>query len=786
MVLRFLLIATFILFTYLTGQTAAQNNSGSINGKITSSAGDPLIGVTVMLQGTDIGSATDKNGNYVISKVKPGKYSLIISVVGYKKQFHPVLVKAGETVTLNSSLFEEAVIIDEVIVRGKSDAQSLREKGYQVDVIESKGLKNFSNDINSILKTASGINLREAGGLGSGFQLSLNGLSGNQVRYFIDGIPMENFGASLSLNNFPLNLVEKLEVYKGVVPISLGSDALGGAVNIVTDQWQASYLDAAYSYGSFNTTRGSLNGQYTDNRTGLFLKGSFYYNNSDNDYLIRNAPVYDLELGNYITSRSIKRFHDDYTSTMLQAEAGVYNKSLADKLSFKVTASGGRKNYQHPDNNILRVFGDFHTKNNTLLFSAGYMKRIGNFEIKAHALTGNIDESVIDTSRRKYNWSGQFIERASGDTKGELLERRSFMKLSDDVLRSNIAIDYDPSGIHRFSVSFNQNYLKRTGDDIVDKFNRSFESPNFINKNMMGIAYTLRAKNNIFETSVFMKKYWYDGKIISFDYAGNELITKPSLDNTGYGVTLSYQAASFILFKSSFEKAYRVPESYEILGDGIYIKSNPSLSPEKSYNINLGSMFSGAHGQFEVKAETNLFYRLSEGFIRFNPLGPFGQYENLNNVNSEGIEAGLSVSYNEFVSVTSNITYQNITDQTEFDEGLPNKNYKNRVPNLPYFFANAAFGINPIPGSSNKLSICIHFRYVREFFLMWENLGDRTGKHLIPAQFTQDIQADYSIYEGLYNLSFSVNNIWDELVFDNYNIQKPGRSYTVKLRYFLK
>lgn len=778
------MITSLLFFSYLTGETAAQNKSGSIKGRVTTSSGEPLIGVSIMLQGTDLGSATDKSGNYIINRLKPGNYILIISGVGYKKQSHPVSLKEDQTLILNSRLYEEAVTIDEVIVKGKSDAQSLREKGYQVDVIESKGLKNFSHDINSILKTASGVNLRETGGLGSGFQLSLNGLSGNQIRYFIDGVPMENFGSSLSLNNFPLNLVEKLEVYKGIVPISLGSDALGGAVNIVTDQWQSSYLDAAYSYGSFNTSRGSLNGQYADNRTGLFLKGSFYYNNSDNNYLIRNAPVYDLELGNYVSSRSVKRFHDDYTSAMLQAEAGIYNTSIADKFSFKVTASGGRKNYQHPDNNILRVFGDFHTKNNSLLFSAGYRKRIGNFEIKAHALTGNINETVIDTSRRKYNWNGDFVERLPGENKGELLERRSLMQLDDEVLRSNIGIDYALTNIHQLSISFNQNYLKRTGDDIVDEFNRSFESPNFINKNMMGIAYTLRA--NLFETSVFIKKYWYDGKIISFDYADNEITTKPSLDNTGYGITLSYQPAAYILFKSSFEKAYRIPESYEILGDGIYINSNPSLSPEKSYNLNVGSLFSGAYGKFEIKAETNLFYRMSDGFIRFSPLGPFGQYENLNNVNSEGVEAGLSVSYNEFLSVTSNLTYQNITDQTKLDEGLQNKNYKSRVPNLPYLFANAVLGLNPNPGSSNSFNIYIHFRYVEEFFLMWENLGDRTGKHIIPSQFTQDIQADYSIYDGLYNFSFSVNNIWDELVFDNYNIQKPGRSYTVKLRYFLK
>src|SRR5690606_5536812 len=324
------------------------------------------------------------------------------------KELIHIHVEQDTMLVINIQLKDEAVNIGEVLVEAKSVAQETREKGYSVEVIESKGQKNLSKNINQVLKTAPGINIRENGGLGSGFKLSLNGLSGNQIRYFIDGMPMENFGSSLSLNNFPINLIEKLEVYKGAVPVYLGSDALGGAINIITDQWYKNFLDAAFSYGSFNTLKSSVNGQYSDHTYGFFLKGSFFHNYSANNYTMHNVTVYDLELGNPLNNTTVKRFHDDYSSTMFTGEIGLFNKIFADKISLKLLVSGGRKNYQHPDNDPAKVMGDFHTKNESLLFSGSYIKKISKLNIKAYALFGEINETVVDTGTRKFNWKGDF------------------------------------------------------------------------------------------------------------------------------------------------------------------------------------------------------------------------------------------------------------------------------------------------------------------------------------------------------------------------------------------
>ena len=90
--------------------------------------------------------------------------------------------------------------------------------------------------------------------------------------------------------------------------------------------------------------------------------------------------------------------------------------------------------------------------------------------------------------------------------------------------------------------------------------------------------------------------------------------------STGYGVVSSYQPIKTLTLKASYEKAYRIPESYEILGDGIYALPNPELMPEVSDNINLGFRLNQyfVKSRLQFQTDFNLFYRFARDFIRPN------------------------------------------------------------------------------------------------------------------------------------------------------------------------
>ena len=189
--------------------------------------------------------------------------------------------------------------LDNVVVIAKSKARKLQEQAYAVSVVDLSKQYTTIKPLDKVLNTVSSIRVREDGGVGSNYTFSMNGFSGNQVKFFLDGIPMDNFGSSFNLANLSANIAEHIEVFKGVLPVYLGGDALGGAVNIVTRK-NANYLDATYSIGSFGTHKVSLNGAYTNTNTGFTIRTNAFYNYSKNNFKVY-APIVDLNTGEAIT-----------------------------------------------------------------------------------------------------------------------------------------------------------------------------------------------------------------------------------------------------------------------------------------------------------------------------------------------------------------------------------------------------------------------------------------------------------------------------------------------------
>ena len=109
-----------------------------------------------------------------------------------------------------------------VEVYGKTQSQQVRESALSVNALDVKPVINSLNSLNELVNRTSGVKIREEGGVGSDFDLSINGLSGNSVRYFIDGVPLDSKGSYVTLANLPVNLIDRVEIYKGVVPAHWG------------------------------------------------------------------------------------------------------------------------------------------------------------------------------------------------------------------------------------------------------------------------------------------------------------------------------------------------------------------------------------------------------------------------------------------------------------------------------------------------------------------------------------------------------------------------------------
>ena len=272
--------------------------------------------------------------------------------------------------TMAQTDLHDSIDLHEVQIVGKTKARKMHEQAYAISVVDLATKYQSASALNQVLNTVTSIKIREDGGLGSNYSFAMNGFSGNQVKFFIDGIPMDNFDSSFNLANISANMADRIEVYKGVLPVYLGSDALGGAVNIVS-RTNANYLDATYSVGSFNTHRAALNGVYTS-KGGFTLRANAFANYSDNDYKVF-APIVNLSTNKQEGEEWVRRFNDGYQSYGLKLEAGVVRKSWADYLLFGVIASADKRNVQ-TGATMDAVYGGVKNRSWSLIPSVRYKK----------------------------------------------------------------------------------------------------------------------------------------------------------------------------------------------------------------------------------------------------------------------------------------------------------------------------------------------------------------------------------------------------------------------------
>jgi outer membrane receptor protein involved in Fe transport len=787
-----------ILFTHKP--LLAQSNLGHLAGTVTTSDSRPVGFATVTLARTKYYTNTDSIGHFSL-QVPAGQYTLSISMVGMQKLTRHVLITAGRTTEFADLILLADEALNEVTVRGKTEVRQINEQGFNVNAIDLKANYSLNRDLNQVLNTTTGIRIREEGGLGSNFNFSINGFSGNQVKFFLDGIPMDNFGSSLTLNNFPANMAERIEVYKGVLPVSLGTDALGGAVNIVSRS-NPNYLDASYSFGSFNTHRVAINGAYTNARTGFTVRANTFFNYSDNNYKVL-VPIKNLATSSFGADQWVRRFHDGYQSATLQLEAGVTGKKWADKLLLGIIASGNDKDIQ-TGVVMERVFGAITSNTRTLIPTLKYKKTdlfINGLDLNLYAAYNMTRFTLIDTTAREYNWLGEYkINPASGSSSvgGERSRTRNQNKDREGLVTANLtyklndlqtlALNYVGTNFHRAS------YDPENPDAIGNRF------PSDLAKNVLGLAWNLDIRNK-FTTSVFakyfaMKAVGYQ-QVDAFTERERYEATTFNYSNPGYGLATAYFVHPTLQVKGSYEHAYRMPEGSEIFGDGVFVVYSVGLKPEKSDNINLGARYATpVEKDHRVTLETGLIYRMTTDFIRLDQSvsGAQRQNQNKGKVRTTGVEAELGYYFRKLFFASVNGTYQSIIDKQEFEQsggftGGATKNitYNFRLPNLPYLFGNANIGVN-LPTQPNRaLSLIYNLNYVDKYYLVYAELGESAfnQRYIIPTQLAHNLSASYSLGGGKYNLALECRNFTNNLLYDSYRLQKPGRSFSVKFRYFI-
>ena len=334
-------------------QAVQQNGNHKVTGRVVDPAGEPLIGATIMVEGTKDGTVTDIDGNFTINTTSKAK--LVISYVGYTAQ----TILVGDKTTIDVTLKEVANTMNEVVVTALGIKRAEKALSYNVQSVGSNELtrNKDANFVNSLNGKVAGVNIsKSASGVGGATRVIMRGAKSiegdNNVLYVIDGIPIFNFSggrdsgimgegrvSSEGIADLNPEDIESISVLAGPSAAALyGSNAANGAILITTKKGKEGRVDISFSSSAdfsspllmpeFQNTYGNKLGSYESWGEKLATPSSY---NPKKDFFRTGTNFI-----NALTLNMGNEFNQTFASVATTNSRGIVPNNTYDRYNFTI------------------------------------------------------------------------------------------------------------------------------------------------------------------------------------------------------------------------------------------------------------------------------------------------------------------------------------------------------------------------------------------------------------------------------------------------------------------
>lgn len=277
-------------------------------GKITGKVTDNKLVIpfaTLQLEGT----LADSAGNFIISEVPPGSYTLLVNASGYKDHQESIAITDTQNLHINISLEADKVAgeLESVVVTGTMKEVSKLSSPVPVEVYTSKFFKaNPTPSLFDALQNINGVRPQLNCNICNTGDIHINGLEGPYTMILIDGMPIVSGLATVyGLSGIPQSLIDRIEVVKGPASTLYGSEAVGGLINVITKRPENTPLLAADVFGSsWGELSADLATSFKAGKNARSMLGVNYFN--------YNNPIDNNK--------------DNFTDVTLQNRFSVFNK----------------------------------------------------------------------------------------------------------------------------------------------------------------------------------------------------------------------------------------------------------------------------------------------------------------------------------------------------------------------------------------------------------------------------------------------------------------------------
>lgn len=763
--------------------------------------------ILVQVLGKDKQIVSNEDGTFCLDNLEEGVYHLLANSYGYKSD--TITVKLNENIkNLQIGITTEFLNLDGVDVVSEKLTDKKASESIKAEIIDLTQHQRSSESVEQLMNSTAGIKVRSEGALGDDAKINVGGFYGKSVRFLIDGIPIDYLGSSMGISKIPTNMAHHIEIYKGVLPTEIGIDALGAAVNIVTQQPSNTGHRVSYEVGSYNTHRLSINSFVRASEKFSFGVDAFA-SYARNNYEVDDLPYENQETGKneFITT---KLFHNGYQQFSGNIFIDFENRKWADLFKITLNSYALKRELQNDFTSRSRPFGQAHRKEHAYAIpSIHYKKNLFNnkLSLDQFLVFSHINYALVDSVKNGYyDWLGERHDAVSGSEMGTDLSY-----LAEPIIRTAVnnlsyrgLFTFRLHKNHKIVLNLIDNFLYRIADNLGQ-----YDSQTHItyNRFIAGLGYQYNLFNQKVEgiTQIKYLGSQTQGEVTDMLYVGKsegvEMGNKFALNNgVSFAQSLKYNLKENWIFRASLENTYRLPDQSEIFGDNVFIKPHLTLKPEKSFNVNASIRYKNRKW---FAAEISSYYRNTKDMVRLKDLTQFSAiYLNLDHVKGYGIEFEASIYPFEGFELSGNITYNEFRYQGTNDEFAMNQHFIDaRVSNMPFYFGNAriSYQFKKLFSPKVKMNIYYTYNYMHQYYLDYiERQFEPDGflglfgeskvytDRVIPIQHIHSAGMVWWIdlpRNQELSLGVEARNIFDAKIYNNFRIQSMGRSFSAKISY---
>jgi len=739
-------------------------------------SGTPVSDAAVIIDDFS-GVATKADGFFVVGEIEEGRHSVKVRLLGYNEWKDAVDVFGTDTVFIEVRMAPSVFESEEVVVSATRTENFINNVPTRVNLITPRLLKAIpALSVDDYLANVPGVNVSRSFGIFSHkANITMRGLSGNEqarVLILIDGVPVnKSDGGTVNWNLLDPDMVERIEVVKGPASSVYGSNAMGGAINIITREPSDGFNGSVkLGYGTYNTLSGRMNlsqkRQLKDDKSIYWILNGMY---RQSDGYITQSDA-DRAASSYIVPSDLM----EYSGELKLGYGLGRNESLElDMIYYNDDRGTGETIYQPHGNNV---------EHDTYQARLRYDRSSGRFDSNVSLFWLNEDyKKVNEYMKDDYTFYKVLSQRLDiGMTSSFSYKAGYHHKLSAGLDLRQGSVDAKDVYYTSTDVVYNKGKIYNAGLFVQDEVSLLDEKLRLV----MGLRYDMAT----FRDGAFTIE------APSAETSFMSDLQNSSLENVVWNavtpkVSLNYALSNRSRIYLSAGKGFR-PSVLDDLCRSGRIKggfklANPAINPEYIINYEAGGDMLVAKN---LRASASVYYSTGKDFMYYVNSGdsidmgygdrPVYIRSNIPKVQIYGAE--LELNYRPTDDLTFNAAYSynhsEIIRYRQLDSGDPVDLTGKHLTDVP---GNALSLSGRWQNGFANISLACRYQDV-----MWVNdqnvYDDVVGDDMYPSYTVFDVKASKEI--KMVRLDLGVQNILDKKFFDSKGAVCPGRFFTIEVK----